>query len=75
LKVWIRDDGVGLPPEAEGRLFDLFFTTKEKGTGIGLSTVKKIVDAHGGRISLKRRSQSGQIEKGTEVFLAFPAIV
>lgn len=70
--VSIRDNGVGLPPEAEGRLFDLFFTTKDKGTGIGLSTVKKIVDAHGGRISLRRRQGRTSNSKGTEVFISFP---
>jgi signal transduction histidine kinase len=74
VKVWIRDNGMGLPLEAEGRLFDLFFTTKEKGTGIGLSTVKKIVDAHGGRISLRRRAYGNSKAMGTEVFLSFPAL-
>jgi signal transduction histidine kinase len=70
--VSIRDNGVGLPPEAEGRLFDLFFTTKDKGTGIGLSTVKKIVDAHGGRISLRGRQGKTSLLRGTEVFISFP---
>jgi signal transduction histidine kinase len=70
----VRDDGVGLPQEAETHLFDLFFTTKEKGTGFGLSTVKKIVDAHGGQVSLARRTTPGSSSgrTGTEVVLAFP---
>jgi signal transduction histidine kinase len=62
----VRDDGVGLPQGSESRLFDLFFTTKEQGTGLGLTTVKKIVDAHGGQIILQRRTP------GTEVRLVFP---
>jgi signal transduction histidine kinase len=66
VELTIRDAGVGLPPEAETRLFDLFFTTKETGTGLGLSTVKKIVNAHGGQISLK------PAHPGTEVRLTLP---
>ncbi len=65
-EVSIRDDGIGLPPEAETRLFDLFFTTKETGTGLGLSTVKKIVNAHGGQISLTAANP------GTEVRMTLP---
>lgn len=75
VKVWIRDNGMGLPSEGEGRLFDLFFTTKEKGTGIGLSTVKKIVDAHGGRVSLRRRGNGGGSLRGTEVVISLPAMM
>lgn len=50
--VFIRDNGIGLPAQPEGRFFDLFFTTKDTGTGLGLSTVKKIMDAHGGQVSI-----------------------
>ncbi len=51
----VEDEGKGITSENEERLFDLFFTTKVHGTGLGLSTVKKIVDAHGGRVEIKNR--------------------
>ena len=44
----IADTGKGIPPEVEKRLFDPFFSTKETGTGLGLSTAARIVDKHGG---------------------------
>jgi len=71
----IRDDGVGLPAAAPaGRLFDLFFSTKEKGSGLGLSTVKKIMDAHHGLISIgsRRQPMAPEVVRGTEVVLRFP---
>ena len=77
IDVIVRDNGVGLPTGAETKLFDLFFTTKEKGTGLGLTTVKKIVDAHGGQIAIGRRSGSdnaGRPLPGTEVKMSFPKL-
>ncbi|WP_428266212.1 GAF domain-containing protein [Haliangium sp.] len=46
----VEDSGGGIPPELEGRLFDLFSSAKQGGTGLGLAIVKKIVDEHGGTI-------------------------
>ncbi|HXC50146.1 MAG TPA: ATP-binding protein [Candidatus Limnocylindrales bacterium] len=42
----VRDQGPGIPPDRRERMFRMFFTTKAKGTGIGLATVKRIADAH-----------------------------
>ncbi len=49
--VRIGDDGCGMNPEEQSRIFDLFFTSKEgEGTGLGLSVSRHIVEKHGGRI-------------------------
>jgi signal transduction histidine kinase len=50
----VSDSGVGMPPEVRARIFEPYFTTKDvgKGTGLGLSIVYKIVEQHGGKISV-----------------------
>jgi signal transduction histidine kinase len=52
LVVDVVDDGPGVPPEASERMFNPFFTTKPQGSGLGLSIVRKIVDAHDGHIDM-----------------------
>jgi signal transduction histidine kinase len=52
LIVDVIDDGPGVPPDLSDRIFDPFFTTKPQGSGLGLPIVRKIVDAHDGRIDL-----------------------
>lgn len=52
LIVDVVDDGPGVPPDLSDRIFDPFFTTKPQGSGLGLPIVRKIVDAHDGRIDL-----------------------
>lgn len=48
----IIDQGGGIPPDIQEHLFEPFFTTKHKGTGLGLSTARRILEGHGGSISL-----------------------
>ena len=47
----ISDNGTGLPPD-RARLFEPYVTTREKGTGLGLPIVKKIIEEHGGTLAL-----------------------
>lgn len=54
LLLWIADDGPGIPPEALDRIFDPFYTTRSTGTGLGLTIVHRIIDAHGGAIRAVR---------------------
>jgi nitrogen-specific signal transduction histidine kinase len=48
----IADNGPGVPPDLTDKIFDPFFTTKPQGSGLGLAIVRKIVDAHDGRIDV-----------------------
>ncbi|HWG89374.1 MAG TPA: ATP-binding protein [Candidatus Thermoplasmatota archaeon] len=64
----VQDQGPGIPKEVQGRVFDPFFTTKPQGSGLGLSIVRRIVEAHGGHITFT--SAPGE---GTTFIVAFPA--
>lgn len=61
------DTGHGMPPNDRYRIFELFYTTKAAGTGLGLPIVRKIIEAHGGRIDLM--SKVGQ---GTQFTITLP---
>ncbi|MDP2823683.1 MAG: ATP-binding protein [Sulfuritalea sp.] len=52
VRLTVRDNGPGFPPQILSRAFEPYVTTKSKGTGLGLAIVKKIVDDHGGEIRL-----------------------
>ena len=53
LEVRIEDTGIGIPPEHLGKIFDLYFTTKDHGTGIGLSMVYRIIQMHDGDVEVQ----------------------
>lgn len=59
LEVRFRDDGVGIPPADLRNLFIPFFTTKEKGTGLGLPISQRIIENHGGTIEVRSQPGSG----------------
>ena len=52
IQVDIADSGPGIPDEIMDKIFNLYFSTKENGHGIGLAITKQIIDAHNGKISV-----------------------
>ncbi len=66
-RVTVEDTGPGIEPEVLPRIFDLYFTTRPEGTGIGLSLVHRIVSVHGGSIDVESR-----VGEGTTFVLRFP---
>jgi signal transduction histidine kinase len=57
--VEVRDTGRGVEPDHLPRIFDLYFTTKADGTGVGLAVTQQIVAAHGGTIEVDSRPGGG----------------
>lgn len=52
LRVTVRDNGPGLNVEQKRRVFEPFYTTRHKGTGLGMTIAKRIIEAHGGDIAV-----------------------
>ena len=67
LETMVEDTGCGMSDETRARIFDLFYTTKETGTGLGMAIARAVVEQHGGRIEI--RSQLG---RGTQVSVLLP---
>ncbi len=61
IELRVADRGHGLSGEAPGRLFESFFTTKPHGVGLGLSIVRTVVQAHGGRVRASAREGGGAV--------------
>lgn len=66
IEIRIRDNGTGIPSDVIGRVFDAFFTTKTKGTGLGMAIARRIVEAHGGTLEL------GDQDAGAEFVIVLP---
>lgn len=67
LKISIKDTGPGIDAEVMDRIFEPFFSTKDRGSGLGLSITNSIISAHGGKIEVQ-----SQLNKGTEFALYLP---
>lgn len=65
--ITVEDSGAGMHPREIEQAFDEFFSTKAMGSGLGLPLVKRVVDSHGGSVSIR-----SQIGRGTRVVLLFP---
>jgi signal transduction histidine kinase len=61
IELSVEDEGPGIPEKHKERIFQPFFSTKEKGTGIGLTNVKHIVEAHKGWVEASNREPHGMV--------------
>jgi signal transduction histidine kinase len=59
VQIGIKDSGVGIKPEDVERIFNLYFTTKEGGSGLGLTLALRAVDLHGGSVNVESRTGAG----------------
>jgi signal transduction histidine kinase len=58
VRLSVRDTGVGISEQLQGRIFEPFFSTKDGGTGLGLAVVQQIVESSSGRVEV--HSEPGQ---------------
>lgn len=65
--IYVDDDGPGIPPEIRADLFDPFVSTKKKGTGLGLTIIRRIIESHHGQIELIEKE-----ERGTRFRISLP---
>jgi signal transduction histidine kinase len=66
LNIFIKDTGPGISEDQHGKIFDLFYSTKSGGTGVGLAVTKNIIHAHGGNIRLEK------LDEGAEFIIELP---
>ena len=69
IHLWVEDNGTGFPESVLSRPFEPYMTTKAKGTGLGLAIVKKIVEEHGGHITIENI-----ISGGARVSIVLPLV-
>jgi len=68
VQIDITDTGTGIPPHNLGKIFDLYFSTKKHGSGLGLCTTRRILELHGGSIAVE-----SELGKGTHFTVRLPA--
>jgi len=68
----VTDEGEGIPAELLPRIFELYFTTKAKGSGIGLATTYRILQMHGGAMDVRSIADASSPERGTTFTLRLP---
>jgi signal transduction histidine kinase len=67
VEVMISDSGSGIPSEQMEKIFNYYYTTKEKGVGLGLPIAHRIIEAHGGQLKIESR-----VGSGTKVIVTLP---
>jgi signal transduction histidine kinase len=67
VEVMISDSGSGIPADQMEKIFNYYYTTKEKGVGLGLPIAHRIIEAHGGRLKIESR-----VDSGTKVTVTLP---
>ena len=67
LETTVEDTGCGMSDETRARAFDLFFTTKDTGTGLGMAIARSVIEQHSGRIEIR-----SQVGRGTQVRVLLP---
>lgn len=70
--VEVTDEGEGIPPEVLPRIFELYFTTKPKGSGIGLAMTYRILQMHGGALDVRSNASPRGRDRGTTFTLRLP---
>jgi signal transduction histidine kinase len=70
--VEVEDNGEGIPAELLPRIFELYFTTKPKGSGIGLATTYRILQMHGGVMEVRSNADPAAADRGTTFTLRVP---
>ncbi len=68
VKITVEDEGIGILEEHLSRIFDPYFTTKQKGSGLGLATAYSIIKSHGGFIDVE-----SELGKGSRFYIYIPA--
>jgi signal transduction histidine kinase len=68
VEIVISDSGSGIPPDQMEKIFNYYYTTKEKGVGLGLPIAHRIIEAHGGQLKIESR-----VGSGTKVIVTLPA--
>lgn len=67
--ITVADSGAGIPDAIQNKIFSPYFTTKAKGSGVGLFVVQRVVGEHGGKISIQ-----SEVGKGSRFTLSFPGV-
>ena len=70
--VEIQDEGIGIPAHLLPRIFELYFTTKPKGSGIGLAMTYRILQLHGGALDVRSNADPNSCDRGTTFTLRIP---
>ena len=72
VRIDVSDTGAGIPPEHLPRIWEVYFSTRERGTGLGLPTVRRIVAEHGGDVTVQSKARQGTC---FSVFLPVPPTI